>query len=77
MFFSDDDLECEGQSREDHPSQPEGEGEVEVLQPQRLNRLLVLLLIHENFSHQQTSLQHNETNGVEVHALLTCWARIK
>ena len=63
---SDNDLECEGQSREDHPTQPESEGEVEVLQSERLNRLLVLLLIHVNLSHQQTSLQHNETNGVEV-----------
>ena len=62
MFFSDDDLECEGQSREDHPSQPESEGEVEVLQPERLRSLFVLLLIKVNFIHQQTSLQHNE-NG--------------
>ena len=60
MCSASDDLEREGQGGEDHPSQPEGEGEVEVLQPERLNRLLVLLLIHENFSHQQTSLQHNE-----------------
>ena len=62
MFFSDDDLECEGQGREDHPSQPEGEGEVEVLQSERLWRLLVLLLIKVNFIHQQTSLQYKE-NG--------------
>ena len=59
---SDDDLEREGQGREAHPSQPEGEGEVEVLQPERLNRLLVRLLIKVNFIHQQTSLQHKE-NG--------------
>ena len=55
MFFSDDDLECEGQRREDHPTQPEGEGEVEVLQLERLRRLLVLLLIKVNFIHQQTT----------------------
>ena len=62
MCSASDDLEREGQGREDHPSQPQSEGEVEVLQSERLNRLLVRLLIKVNFIHQQTSLQHKE-NG--------------
>ena len=54
---SDDDLEGEGQSREDHPTQPQSEGEVEVLQSEGLQGLVERLTFQFVSVYQQASLE--------------------